>query len=77
LIPLAIGFNFNFTTFLTDLEPQIFIGGDNAALWGAMSWTIVYGLIFATFLTLVVVPVMYWLIYKLTKGVKGLFGRAH
>lgn len=77
LIPLAIGFNVNFTTFLTDLDPQIFIGGDNAALWGAMSWTIVYGLIFATFLTLVVVPVMYWLIYKLTKGVKGLFGRAH
>lgn len=77
LIPLAIGFNFNFTTFLTDLDPQIFIGGDNAALWGAMSWTIVYGLIFATFLTLVVVPVMYWLIYKLTKGVKGVFGREH
>ena len=76
LIPLAIGFNFNFITFITDLDPQIFIGGDNAVFWGAMSWTIVYGLIFATFLTLVVVPVMYWLAYKLTSGVKRLFGDA-
>ncbi|MGH1335627.1 MAG: efflux RND transporter permease subunit [Aureispira sp.] len=75
LIPLAIGFNFNFTTFLTDLDPQIFIGGDNAVMWGAMSWTIVYGLIFATFLTLVVIPVMYWLAYKGTTIVKRLFGR--
>ncbi len=77
LIPLAIGFNFNFSTFLTDLDPQIFIGGDNAIFWGAMSWTIVYGLIFATFLTLVVVPVMYWLAYKATKSVKGLLGKPH
>lgn len=77
LIPLAIGFNFNFATFITDLDPNIFIGGDNAVMWGAMSWTIVYGLIFATFLTLVVVPVMYWLFYKLTKFVKGLFGFQH
>jgi multidrug efflux pump subunit AcrB len=74
LIPLAIGFNFNFATFLTDLDPQIFIGGDNAVFWGAMSWTIIYGLIFATFLTLVVVPVMYWLAYRATKFVRGLFG---
>lgn len=74
LIPLAIGFNFDFASFLTDLDPNIFIGGDNAVMWGAMSWTIVYGLIFATFLTLVVVPVMYWLFYKVTKFVKKLFG---
>jgi len=67
LIPLAIGFNMNFVTLVTDLDPQIFIGGDNAAIWGAMSWTVVYGLVFATFLTLVVVPVMYWLFYKMTK----------
>ncbi len=73
LIPLAIGFNINFSTFITELDPQIFIGGDNAALWGAMSWTVIYGLTFATFLTLVVVPVMYWLFYKITKAVVGLF----
>ena len=64
LYPLAIGFNFNFFTFLSDLDPQYFIGGDNAALWGPMAWTIIYGLTFATFLTLVVVPVMYWLAYR-------------
>ncbi|BDS14798.1 efflux RND transporter permease subunit [Aureispira anguillae] len=77
LIPLAIGFNFDFGSFLTELDPNIFIGGDNAVMWGAMSWTIVYGLVFATFLTLVVVPVMYWLFYKITKFVKGLFGFEH
>ncbi len=77
LIPLAIGFNFNFATFVTELDPHIFIGGDNAVMWGAMSWTIVYGLIFATFLTLVVVPVMYWLFYRVTKFVKSLFGFKH
>lgn len=73
LIPLAIGFNMDFSSFITDLDPQIFIGGDNAAIWGAMAWTVVYGLTFATFLTLVVIPVMYWLFYKMTKGVKSGF----
>lgn len=67
LIPLAIGFNFNFSTFITDLDPQFFIGGDNAAFWGTMAWTVIYGLVFATFLTLVVVPVMYWLGYRLKR----------
>lgn len=65
LIPLAIGFNFNFFTLITDLDPNVFIGGDNTAMWGPMAWTVIYGLVFATFLTLVVVPVMYWLSYKI------------
>jgi len=65
LIPLAIGFNFNFFTFVSRLDPQIFIGGDNVAFWGPLSWTVIYGLIFATFLTLIVVPVMYWLTYRM------------
>jgi multidrug efflux pump subunit AcrB len=64
LIPLAIGFNFNFFTLISELDPNIFIGGDNTAIWGPMAWTIIYGLTFATFLTLVVVPVMYWLAYR-------------
>ena len=67
LIPLAIGFNFNFFTFISRLDPQIFIGGDNAVFWGPMAWTVIYGLTFATFLTLVVVPVMYWLSFLLTR----------
>jgi multidrug efflux pump subunit AcrB len=65
LIPLAIGFNFNFFTLISDLDPNIYIGGDNTAIWGPMAWTVIYGLTFATFLTLVVVPAMYWLIYRM------------
>jgi multidrug efflux pump subunit AcrB len=64
LIPLAVGFNINFFTLISQLDPQIFIGGDNTAVWGPMAWTVIYGLTFATFLTLVIVPVMYWLAYK-------------
>ena len=71
LIPLAIGFNFNFFTLISELDPQIFIGGDNTAMWGPMAWTIVFGLFFATFLTLIVVPVMYWLAYRLKRKVSG------
>lgn len=73
LVPLAIGFNFNFFTLLSDLDPQIFIGGDNTALWGPMAWTIIYGLSFSTFLTLIVVPVMWWLAYRGTVRVSKLF----
>ena len=66
LIPLAIGLNINFTTLITDFDPQVFIGGDNVAFWGPMAWTVIYGLTFATFLTLVIVPVMYWLAFRVT-----------
>jgi multidrug efflux pump subunit AcrB len=64
LIPLAIGFNFDFVGLITDWDPNIFIGGDNVAFWGVMAWTVIYGLVFSTFLTLVVVPVMYWMGYR-------------
>ena len=73
LIPLAYGFNFNFFTFISDLDPQYFIGGDNAVFWGTMAWTVIYGLVFATFLTLIVVPVMYWLAYLLKYRIKKTF----
>ncbi len=74
LIPLAIGFNFNFFTLVSHLDPQMFIGGDNVAMWGPMAWTVIYGLVFATVLTLVVVPVMYWLAYAGTQSVRRLLG---
>lgn len=64
LIPLAIGFNFDFFGLVRELDPNVYFGGDNAAFWGTMAWTVIYGLVFATFLTLVVVPAMYWLIYR-------------
>ena len=69
LIPLAMGININFTTLITELDPQFFIGGDNTALWGPMAWTVIFGLVFSTFLTLIVIPVMYWLAYRLKVGV--------
>lgn len=64
LIPLAIGFNFNFFTFVSDLDPNFYVGGDSVEFWGVMAWTVIYGLMFATFLTLIVVPAMYWLGYR-------------
>ncbi|HKK73719.1 MAG TPA: efflux RND transporter permease subunit [Saprospiraceae bacterium] len=70
LVPLAIGFNINFFTLVAELDPKIFIGGDNAAFWGPMAWTVIYGLVFATFLTLIVVPAMYWLSYRLTAWIR-------
>jgi multidrug efflux pump subunit AcrB len=62
LLPLAIGINVNFMTLFTEFDPQFYIGGENVAFWGPMSWTIIFGLTFATFLTLVIVPVMYSLL---------------
>ncbi|NPD47838.1 efflux RND transporter permease subunit [Lentimicrobium sp. S6] len=63
LLPMAIGLNINFETLLTDLDPQIYFGGDNMVFWGALSWTVIFGLSFATFLTLVIVPSMYHFAY--------------
>lgn len=59
LMPMAMGLNINFATLLDRLDPQIYLGGDNALFWGPMAWTVIFGLAFATFLTLVVVPAMY------------------
>jgi multidrug efflux pump subunit AcrB len=58
LIPLAVGINIDFAGLITRLAPNFYIGGDNVAFWGPLSWTVIYGLTFATFLTLVIVPVM-------------------
>lgn len=73
LIPLATGFNFDFVGLVNNLNPNIYWGGDNAVFWGVLSWTVVFGLIFATFLTLVVVPVMYWILYKFNDTTAYLF----
>lgn len=59
MIPLAIGFNIDFVTMFTELDPKIYFGGDSVAFWGPLSWTIIFGLSFATFITLILVPVMY------------------
>jgi multidrug efflux pump subunit AcrB len=64
LIPLAIGLNFDFFSLVTDFNPHVFIGGDNVMFWGPLAWTIIFGLTYATVLTLVMVPVMFYLVKR-------------
>ncbi len=64
LIPLAVGLNFDFFSLITDFNPHIFIGGDNVMFWGPLAWTIIFGLTYATILTLVMVPVMFFLVKR-------------
>jgi multidrug efflux pump subunit AcrB len=64
LIPLAIGLNFDFFTLITDMNPHFFLGGDNVIFWGPLAWTIIFGLTYATVLTLVMVPVMFYLVKR-------------
>ncbi|MBL7966072.1 MAG: efflux RND transporter permease subunit [Prolixibacteraceae bacterium] len=63
LVPLAVGLNINFATIFTELNPHLYFGGDNVAFWGPLSWSIIFGLSFATFLTLMFVPALYELDY--------------
>jgi multidrug efflux pump subunit AcrB len=72
LIPLAVGLNIDFVKMFTELNPHIYFGGDNVAFWGPLSWTMIFGLLFGTFLTLVLVPVMYLLTTKLKERIFGL-----
>jgi len=67
LIPLAIGLNINFVTMFTDWNPNLFLGGYNAVFWAPLSWTIIWGLIFAFFMTLIMVPGMYILAERLRR----------
>ena len=64
LIPLAIGLNFDFFGLITDLNPHLYMGGDNVIFWGPLAWTIIFGLTYATILTLVMVPVMFFLVKR-------------
>ncbi|MXV15461.1 efflux RND transporter permease subunit [Hufsiella ginkgonis] len=64
LIPLAVGLNIDFTTMFTEFNPKIYFGGDNVAFWGPLSWTMIFGLAFGTFITLILVPCMYLLRIK-------------
>ncbi|MBD1392207.1 efflux RND transporter permease subunit [Mucilaginibacter glaciei] len=59
LIPLAVGFNIDFVGLFTHFEPHIHFGGDNVAFWGPLAWTMIFGLSFATVITLILVPCMY------------------
>tara|TARA_B100000035_G_scaffold18757_1_gene15001 strand:- start:1495 stop:1959 length:465 start_codon:yes stop_codon:yes gene_type:complete len=61
LIPLAIGLNIDLMSLFSSGNPNIYVGGDNVIFWGPLAWTVIFGLTFATFLTLVIVPVTFYL----------------
>lgn len=71
LIPLATGLNIDFFTLITDFNANIYVGGDNVIFWGPLAWTVIFGLTFATFLTLVIVPACFYLIYRLKLKIKA------
>ena len=63
LIPLAVGLNIDFFTLFADWNANIYLGGDNVIFWGPLAWTVIFGITFATFLTLIIVPSMYYIIH--------------
>ena len=73
LLPMAVGLNIDFATLLSDFNPHIYFGGDNAIFWGPMSWTVIFGLSFTTVLTLVLIPNMYYLSHRLKLAFKARF----
>ena len=74
LLPLAVGFNIDFAGLFTHLRPHIFFGGDSVVFWGPLSWTIIFGLMFSFFLTLMMVPSMYLIAERLKRPMKGFYG---
>jgi multidrug efflux pump subunit AcrB len=76
LVPLAVGLNFDFFGLFTSLQPELYWGGDQAAWWGPMAIAVIVGIIFATFLTLVLVPVMYSLVDDFTRAFSQYFVHA-
>jgi multidrug efflux pump subunit AcrB len=74
LIPLAVGFNINFVTMFAELNPHIFFGGDSARFWKPLSWTLIFGLAFAFFMTLIMVPSMYLIAERLRRPMRRHFG---
>jgi len=73
-IPIAVGFNINFITLFSELKPHIFFGGDNVAFWKPLSWTIIFGLAFAFFMTLIIVPSMYLIAERLRRPMRKMYG---
>jgi multidrug efflux pump subunit AcrB len=74
LLPLAVGFNIDFAGLFQHLRPNIFFGGDSVVFWGPLSWTIIFGLIFSFFLTLMMVPSMYLIAERLRRPMDKFYG---
>lgn len=71
LVPLAIGLNIDFFSLVTEFDPKIYMGGDNVIFWGPLAWTVIFGLIVATFLTLIIVPVLFTIVYRIKFWIWG------
>jgi multidrug efflux pump len=74
LVPLAVGLNIDFVAMFEELNPHIYFGGDNVVFWKPLSWTIIYGLVFAFFMTLLVVPAMYLMAERLRRPMQRMYG---
>lgn len=75
LIPLAIGFNMDFFSLFTEFDPKIYFGGDNVIFWGPLAWAVIYGLLVATFLTLIIVPVLFLMVHQFKGRLLSWFGK--
>tara|TARA_E500000178_G_scaffold297957_1_gene304899 strand:- start:739 stop:1599 length:861 start_codon:yes stop_codon:yes gene_type:complete len=71
LIPLAIGLNIDLMNLFINGDPNVYIGGDNVIFWGPLAWTVIFGLTFATFLTLIIVPVTFYLSKRLALKIRS------
>lgn len=71
LVPLAIGLNIDFFGLFANFDPGIYLGGDNVIFWGPLAWTVIFGLIVATFLTLIIVPVLFNITYRIKLAFRG------
>ncbi len=74
LIPLAIGLNIDFFSLFSEFDPKIYMGGDNVIFWGPLAWTVIFGLLFATFLTLIIVPILLYLVHRAKLRFRRKFG---
>lgn len=71
LIPLAIGVNIDFFGLFSKFEPGFYLGGDNVIFWGPLAWAVIYGLIIATFLTLIIVPLLFFIVYRIKLRIRN------
>ena len=74
LFPLAVGFNISWISLFEHFNPKIFFGGPSVVFWGPLAWTIIFGLLFAFFLTLVMVPSMYLIAHRLRRPMESFYG---
>jgi multidrug efflux pump subunit AcrB len=73
LIPLSIGLNIDFFSLFSDWDPKVYLGGDNVIFWGPLAKTVIFGLTFATFLTLIIIPATFLITYRLKMKFKRVF----